>query len=179
MAFFKRKKTEDKEEKKAVETIAKIKDGQEKEGQIKDSKERKVSQTKPKDNQVSKGKSMKELYGESGQVARVATKDGKKVKKQRKYGHAYKTLIKPMVTEKAANLGAFNKYVFEVAPKVNKIEIAKAINEVYGIKPIDVNIIKMRGKKVNYGRYQGKRRDWKKAIVTLPAGKTINIYEGV
>jgi large subunit ribosomal protein L23 len=88
-------------------------------------------------------------------------------------------LIKPLITEKAANVGSLNKYMFAVKKTANKIEVAKAINEVYGIMPDDVNIINVRGKKVRYGRIAGVRSDWKKAIITLPKGKTINIYEGV
>lgn len=126
-----------------------------------------------------KGKSMKELYGEEEIKTPVSAKTGKKEKKIRHYGNAHKVLIKPLITEKAANLGTENKYVFEAAVSANKIEIAKAINEVYGIMPVSVNIINMQGKKVRSGKFQGKRKSWKKAIVMLPKDKTINIYEGV
>jgi large subunit ribosomal protein L23 len=122
-----------------------------------------------------------------------STKDSKKVKTDekkitkntskgetvKKNGNAYKVLVKPLITEKATEIGAFNKYVFEVDKNANKIEIAKAINEVYGVKPLDINIIRMKGKKVRYGRTLGKKKDWKKAIVTLEEGKSIKIYEGV
>ncbi|MDD4900501.1 MAG: 50S ribosomal protein L23 [Patescibacteria group bacterium] len=95
------------------------------------------------------------------------------------YGNAYRILAKPLVTEKVSNLGVLNKYVFAVALDANKIEIAKAVKEIYGIKPIGVNVINKIGKKARYGRTSGKRKDWKKAIVTLPEGQTIKIYEGV
>ena len=121
-------------------------------------------------------KSMKELYGGA---PTAKTKDAKKGHVRVVYGNAYKTLIKPLVTEKVSNLGALNKYVFAVAGSANKIEVAKAINEIYGIKPVSINIIKMMGKKARYGKISGKRKDWKKAIVTLPKGETIKIYEGV
>lgn len=120
--------------------------------------------------------SMKDLYSDGVQTS---VKEGKTVKKERKYGRAYRILIKPLITEKAANVGSLNKYMFAVKKTANKIEVAKAINEVYGIMPDDVNIINVRGKKVRYGRIAGVRSDWKKAIITLPKGKTINIYEGV
>jgi len=94
-------------------------------------------------------------------------------------GHAHRILIKPLITEKAGFLGHENKYVFEVAIGANKIEIAKAVEEVYSIKPVAVNVMNRDGKKVRRGREFGRRKDWKKAIVELPAGKTINIYEGV
>lgn len=139
-------------------------------------KEVKKRSSSPKD---AKGKSMKDLYSTAEIKTTGGTKTGKKEKKIRRYGNAYKILIKPLITEKAANLGAENKYVFEVGIGANKIEISKAIDEVYGIKPVSVNIINMQGKKVRSGRYYGKRKSWKKAIVKLPAGKTIDIYEGV
>jgi len=91
----------------------------------------------------------------------------------------YRVLVKPLITEKASHLGTENKYVFAVAKNSNKIDIAKAIEEAYGIKPIKVNIINMEGKVKSRGRITGKRKDWKKAIVALPEGKTIQVYEGI
>ena len=121
-------------------------------------------------------KSMKDLYGASGAVK---SQDAKKGEVRAAYGDAYRILIKPLVTEKVSDLGALNKYVFAVAGSANKTEVAKAIKEIYGLKPIGVNVIKMMGKKARYGKIGGKRKDWKKAIVTLPKGQTIKIYEGV
>ncbi|MCD4761725.1 50S ribosomal protein L23 [bacterium] len=125
---------------------------------------------------------MKEFYGGKTKAGTLEKKE-KIVKqgdiKKKLPGQAYKILVKPLITEKAANLGSENKYVFEVSVSTNKIEIAKAINEVYGVKPVSVNIVNVGGKKVRYGRHFGKRKDTKKAIITLPKGKTINIYEGV
>lgn len=94
-------------------------------------------------------------------------------------GQLANVLIKPVVTEKAATLNQLNQYVFMVANKANKIDVAKAVTIFYGIEPIAVNIIRVMGKKVARGKVKGQRSDWKKAIVTLPAGKTIQIYEGV
>jgi large subunit ribosomal protein L23 len=125
--------------------------------------------------------SMKDLYEGGGKtVSQEVTKDGtKEVVKRKTTGIANRILIKPMVTEKATNLGVENKYVFVVNVRSNKIDIAKAIEEAYGIKPVSVNIINNIGKEVRYGRIKGQRKDWKKAIVKLPAGKTIKVYEGV
>ncbi|MFA6171067.1 MAG: 50S ribosomal protein L23 [Patescibacteria group bacterium] len=119
--------------------------------------------------------SMKDLY--SGAAAKES--QGAKPGEKRKLGQAYRVLVKPLVTEKASILGSGNKYLFSVARHTNKIEVAKAIFEVYGIKPIKVNMINNMGKKVRYGRISGERKSWKKAIVTLPEGKSINVYEGV
>ena len=142
-----------------------------------DKKSDKVSGAKKTASKTAKkeSSSMKDLYTETG-AAKTAVKAGE-VKKQT--GNAYKILIKPLVTEKAASLNVEGKYVFEVSTEANKIEVAKAVSEVYGIKPLDVNIVSVKGKRVRRGRIAGKRKDWKKAIVTLPKGKSINIYEGV
>jgi len=94
-------------------------------------------------------------------------------------GNAYRVLIKPLVTEKASVMGTLNKYFFEVAKEANKIEVAKAVYDVYGVKPEKVNIVRMRGKVVRRGRITGKRKDWKKAVVTLKKGDSIKVYEGV
>ncbi|MFA5075815.1 MAG: 50S ribosomal protein L23 [Patescibacteria group bacterium] len=92
---------------------------------------------------------------------------------------AYRYLLRPIMTEKVSNLGALGKYVFEVAPQANKVEISKAIVALYGVKPVKVNIIRLLGKSVRYGRTTGKTKDWKKAVITLKAGETIQVYEGV
>ncbi len=131
-----------------------------------------------------KTQSMKDLYStpavaSSAKLGTSKSKDVKKGEVRASYGNAYRILVKPLVTEKVSNLGVLNKYVFAVAPEANKIEIAKAVKEVYGIKPVGVNIINRLGKKARYGRISGWRKDWKKAIVTLPKGQTIKIYEGV
>jgi large subunit ribosomal protein L23 len=117
---------------------------------------------------------MKDLYAETSPKASSG-----KTKVVLKYNAANKLLVRPLVTEKATNLASVSKYVFVVDRKANKIEIAKAIQSVYGVKPQDVNIINMKGKKVTRNRLHGQRKNWKKAIVTLSKGETISIYEGV
>lgn len=117
--------------------------------------------------------SMKDLYVAENKAAKKTSA------KKNLNGQAYRVLVKPMVTEKATTLGAVNQYVFMVETSANKISVAKAIEEVYNVKPISVNVIKMKGKKVNRGKVAGKRKDFKKAIVTLKKGESISIYEGV
>ena len=111
-------------------------------------------------------------------VKKGAEKTSAKAKKD-DTKNAYRVLISPVVTEKATTLVSENKYEFEVANNANKIEVKKAIKSVYGFEPLDVNIVNVRGKKTVYGRTQGKRSNWKKAIVTLKKGDKIEIYEGV
>jgi len=137
-------------------------------------------------------KSMKDLYGTAGKTekttaAPAAVKaDAKAVENKTEIkkdsaapSAAYRVLIRPLLTEKGSHLGVENKYLFEVDYNTNKIEVAKAIETVYGVKPTKVNIIKLAGKVMRRGRTVGHRKNWKKAIVTLPKGKTIQIYEGI
>ena len=92
---------------------------------------------------------------------------------------AYRVLIRPIVSEKASRQQSDNQYFFAVAYDTNRIEVAKAIKAVYGVAPIKVNMIRVEGKARRFGGVKGRRKDWKKAIVTLPKGKTISVYEGV
>lgn len=92
---------------------------------------------------------------------------------------AFRVLVRPLITEKAAAMSELGKYVFEVAEDANKIDVSKAVFEVYGVKPTAVNVVNMLGKAVSRGKIRGRRKDWRKAIVTLPKGKSIDIYEGI
>lgn len=88
-------------------------------------------------------------------------------------------IVKPLISEKAATLASDNQYVFVVEKNANRIQVRNAIKGLYGVEPVSVNIMNVQGKKVRFGRRKGKRSDWKKAIVTLPEGQSINVYEGV
>jgi large subunit ribosomal protein L23 len=94
---------------------------------------------------------------------------------------AYHHLIKgPIITEKThAMREAANKVTFRVAIKANKIEIRKAIEDLFKVKVLGVNTVRMRGKAKRMGRTQGMRPDWKKAIVTLAPGEKIAGLEGL
>lgn len=92
---------------------------------------------------------------------------------------AYKVLIKALVTEKSAIAESKNKYSFVVNRGVNKNQVREAVAELYGVKPNKVNIINTDGRQVRFGRSAGRRSDYKKAIVTLPAGSAIDIHAGV
>jgi large subunit ribosomal protein L23 len=98
--------------------------------------------------------------------------------------NAHKIIIRPIITEKNTRLNEDSKYIFEVAMETNKIEVKKAIEEIFGVNVTSVNIINVRGKlkkrRTRQGITQGYTRDWKKAIVTLtPDSKPIEIFEGV
>ncbi|MFA6603662.1 MAG: 50S ribosomal protein L23 [Patescibacteria group bacterium] len=94
-------------------------------------------------------------------------------------GDAYRILLTPVLTEKADRQQSLGKYTFVVAPDANKNAVAQAVRDLYGVKPVSVRIVAVKGKHVRSGRVLGKRKDQKKAIVTLKAGETITAMEGV
>lgn len=93
-------------------------------------------------------------------------------------GDAYRILVKPLITEKVTELGAFNQYAFAVSRDANKAEVKKAIKKVYGVEPIRVNIMNVAGRKVRWGRTTGKTVGWKKAIVFLNPNDKIEVIDG-
>lgn len=88
-------------------------------------------------------------------------------------------LIRPLITEKTTALMQEGKYVFVVLKKANKIEIGSAVEEIFKVKVEAVNTINVLGKMKRMGRSIGKRSDYKKAIVKLAPGETIEFFEGV
>jgi len=95
---------------------------------------------------------------------------------------AFATIVRPVVSEKSTILGNDGKYVFEVAPTANKIQIKNAIEAAFANKKVQVaavNILHIPGKVRRRGRSVGKTRSWKKAIVTLSAGQRLDLFEGV
>ena len=95
--------------------------------------------------------------------------------------NAYDIIKSPVITEQSMSMTEFKRYTFEVARDANKIEIAKAVEEIFGVKVAKVNTINMYGKEKRVGRYPaGRRPARKKAMVTLtPDSKTIEFFEGM
>ena len=94
---------------------------------------------------------------------------------------AYDIIKRPIITEQSMSETELKKYTFEVAKDANKIEIAKAVEEIFGVKVDKVNTINMDGKKKRLGAQPaGRRPSWKKAVVKLTAdSKTIEFFEGM
>jgi large subunit ribosomal protein L23 len=90
-------------------------------------------------------------------------------------------ILEPIRTEKTENVlaGGLNKYYFRVAVGANKIEIKKAAEELFKVKVLKCETIKVKGKTKRWGRMSGKRADWKKAILTVKEGEKITLFEGV
>ena len=89
-------------------------------------------------------------------------------------------ILKPVITEKSVQGLAEKKYTFRVAKDANKIQIADAVEEIFGVKVQKVNTISMKGRLRRMGRNEGYTPSWKKAVVTLTAdSKTIEFFDGM
>jgi len=147
------------------------------------------SKTKKDDSDKKAGQPVKESAGvaagqtrSGGKADKKASQEAAKQKSEKKMpisGKANQILIKPLITEKGTFLQADNKYLFMVSNRANKPEIKKALKEAYNVDAVKVNIINMRGKFVRYGRQTGRTKSWKKAVVTLKQGQSIEIFKGV
>jgi len=94
---------------------------------------------------------------------------------------SYDIIIRPIITERSMASVAEKKYVFEVAPTAGKVEIKKAVEEIFGVKVAKVNTMNVNGKAKRLGAGRlGRTKDWKKAIVQLTEdSKTIELFEGM
>lgn len=94
---------------------------------------------------------------------------------------AYDIVKRPIITERSMEQAEMKRYTFEVNKTANKIEIKKAVEEIFGVKVSKVNTLRMQGKEKRTGSYPaGRRPSWKKAMVTLTEdSKTIEFFESV
>ncbi|MCR4419462.1 MAG: 50S ribosomal protein L23 [Clostridia bacterium] len=88
-------------------------------------------------------------------------------------------IIRPVVTEKSTRLMGENKYTFLVHPRATKVDIRRAVEELFHVTVVKVNTLKVRGKRRRLGRTVGRTPDRKKAVVTLKPGDKIEIIEGL
>jgi large subunit ribosomal protein L23 len=92
----------------------------------------------------------------------------------------YKIIRRPIVTEKGSNLKeSANQIVFEVALDANKQEIRKAVQKIFKVTVLSVRTQNRLGKRKRLGRWLGRRKNWKKAIITLKEGDRVEFFEGV
>ena len=92
---------------------------------------------------------------------------------------SHEILVRPIITEKNTLLGEQGKYSFEVLPNANKIEIKRAVEEIFKVNVTAVNVMRVPGKMRRMGRHSGMTRSWKKAVVTLQPGQRIELFQGV
>ena len=95
--------------------------------------------------------------------------------------NAYDVIVKPIITEQSMEATEEKKYVFQVAVDATKIDIKRAVEQIFGVKVEKVNTINMQGKEKRQGAYPaGRRASWKKAMVKLtPDSKSIEFFEGM
>ena len=89
--------------------------------------------------------------------------------------YAYSLIRQPHITEKASNLASLNQYVFKVLKESNKNSVKKAIEALYKVKVEKVRIVNLPAKKRQIGRYEGSKPGYKKAIITLEKGQSIDV----
>ena len=89
----------------------------------------------------------------------------------------FEVIRRPIVTEKSTNLAEGGKYVFDVATEANKAQVKEAVQVVFGVGVTQVNVMRVRGKMKRFGRKPTAQRSWKKAVVTLKEGDTIDLFE--
>ncbi|OUP13414.1 50S ribosomal protein L23 [Anaeromassilibacillus sp. An200] len=89
-------------------------------------------------------------------------------------------IVRPIITEKSMTGIGMKKYTFEVAKNATKVDVARAVEELFGVKVAKVNTMNVRGHFRRQGRSEGYTSAWKKAIVTLTEdSKTIEFFEGM
>jgi len=93
--------------------------------------------------------------------------------------HTYDVIIRPLITEKATILAGDSKYAFEIDRRANKRQVRDAVQTACNVRVTKVNTMNVHGKRRRVGARMSKAPDWKKAIVTLAQGDTIQIFEGV
>jgi large subunit ribosomal protein L23 len=92
--------------------------------------------------------------------------------------HPNEVLLAPVVSEKSYSLIADRKYTFKVHKNAHKTQVRQAVEELFGVQVMGVNIVKVQAKPKRRGISKGTRPGWKKAIVQLREGQTIEIFEG-
>ena len=91
---------------------------------------------------------------------------------------ARQILLAPVVSEKSYSLIEVGKYSFKVHPDAHKTQVRQAVEEIFGVRVVAVNVVKVRPKPKRRGMFRGTRPGWKKAVVQLAEGEKIEIFEG-
>ena len=89
----------------------------------------------------------------------------------------YDIIVRPIITEKSTSITESGKYTFEVQQGANKVEVKKAVEEIFKVNVVSVNIVNVRRKARRVGKYEGFRPAVKKAVVTVAEGQTIDAFE--
>lgn len=125
---------------------------------------------------VKEKKIEKEIKPKERPIEKTSTLRQESKKRTPKIGQSYRILKAPHITEKTTDLGRKNQYVFRIWAKVNKVEVKKAIEDLYKVKVVDVKIIKIPAKRRRFGRISGWKKGYKKAIVKVKEGQKIELF---
>lgn len=128
--------------------------------------------------QIEKAKEKRKPVKKAGEVKvdeKPASVEVQKPQKRRTVGFSYEVVKEPHISEKATYLAEKNQYTFKVSPSYNKDEIKKAVEGVYGVDVLSVNIIKIPAKKRRLGRTRGFKKGYAKAVVKIKEGQKIEI----
>lgn len=116
---------------------------------------------------------------DAGEAKKTDKKDKGAARTKGSSAESNRIIVRPLFTEKTDRLQAAGSYTFVVTKDANKTEVARAIKDLYGVKPVSVRVTVRKGKYVRFGRSFGRRQDEKRAIVTLAKGDRITVMEGV
>ncbi|MDO8505495.1 MAG: 50S ribosomal protein L23 [bacterium] len=128
----------------------------------------------------------KKPFGQSGKEQEEKSKGSKKLQSAKESpldtalsgsGQFANVLTRPHISEKAVQVEALGQYVFEVKRDATKSDVAIAVKDLYGVMPTRVRIVSVLGKQLRFGRTSGATKHWKKAIIQLPKGKSIEVYK--
>lgn len=136
----------------------------------------KAKEKKPFDKDQGKPEKKVEKVLDTKEVKATSDKGQATRKRKEAKGFSYEVVREPHISEKGTNLGEQNKYVFKVYKNVNKPEIKKAVEGIYGVDVVSVNVIKIPRKKRRLGRTAGFRKGYSKAVVTVREGQKIEIF---
>ena len=92
--------------------------------------------------------------------------------------HAHQIILAPVVSEKSYGASMSGKYTFKVHEDAHKLQVRNAVEELFEVNVLSVNILKVQAKPKRRGAIRGTRRGWKKAVVQLKAGQTIEVFQG-
>jgi large subunit ribosomal protein L23 len=92
--------------------------------------------------------------------------------------HPHQIVLAPVVTEKSYHGSVYGKYTFRVHEDAHKTQIRQAIEELFDVHVVSVNVLKVQSKPKRRGMTKGTRQGWKKAVVQLKAGETIEVFQG-
>jgi len=145
----------------------------------KDDKAVKVSDPKKKVSKLTAKKEVGKKVSKPAEKKAKAPQKEQSFKKKKEGGTAPGIILYPLISEKSVQLSMEDQYVFAVATSAGRVAVKMAIRDLYGVMPTKVRLMNVKGKAVRMGRKRGKRKDWKKAIVSLPKGTRLEIYEGV